>query len=171
MQKLLSLRFTPLYVLLIVAVNYGFSALPLVRLPDGTMDGTMWPPVSLVVGFIFVVRDFAQREIGHRVLFAMLIGAALSYVMADAVVAVASTAAFLVSEIADWLVYSLTKRPLSQRIIYSSLLSAPLDSAVFLFGIGQFSIAAVVIMTASKMVGAFIVWWLMRRREATGSLS
>lgn len=166
MQRLLSTRFTLMYIALIVAVNYGFSVVPLVKLPDGTM----WPPLSLVVGFIFVVRDFAQREIGHRVLLAMLIGAALSYVMADPYVAVASAAAFLVSELADWLIYSLTKRPLSQRIIYSSLLSAPLDSAVFLFGIGHFSIAGVVTMTASKLVGAFIVWWMVRKREATGGL-
>ena len=166
MQSLLSHRFTLLYVALIVTVNYGFSVVPLVKLPDGTM----WPPLSLVVGFIFVVRDFAQREIGHKVLLAMLVGAALSYVMADPYVAVASAAAFLVSEVADWLVYSLTKRPLSQRIIYSSLLSAPLDSAVFLFGIGHFSIAGVLTMTASKLVGAFIVWWMVRKREATGGL-
>lgn len=166
MQSLLSTRFTLLYIALIVAVNYGFSVVPLVKLPDGTM----WPPLSLVVGFIFVVRDFAQREVGHKVLLAMLVGAALSYVMADPYVAIASTAAFLVSEVADWLIYSLTKRPLRQRIIYSSLLSAPLDSAVFLFGIGHFSIAAVLTMTASKLVGALIVWWMIRKREATGSL-
>lgn len=166
MQSLLSHRFTLLYIALIVAVNYGFSVAPLVKLPDGTM----WPPLSLVVGFIFVLRDFAQREVGHKVLLAMLIGAALSYVMADPYVAVASAAAFLVSELADWLIYSLTKRPLSQRIIYSSLLSAPLDSAVFLFGIGHFSIAGVVTMTASKLVGAVIVWWMIRKREATGGL-
>ncbi|MFN4283752.1 MAG: VUT family protein [Alphaproteobacteria bacterium] len=166
MSKLLSLRFTALYVALIVLVNYGFSVVPLVKLPDGTM----WPPMSLIVGFIFVVRDFAQREIGHRVLIAMLIGAALSYVMADPYVAVASAAAFLVSEAADWLIYSLTKRPFSQRILYSSLLSTPLDSAVFLFGIGHFSIAGVVTMTISKLAGAFVVWWLIRRRETAGGL-
>jgi uncharacterized PurR-regulated membrane protein YhhQ (DUF165 family) len=166
MQSLLSYRFTLIYIALIVAVNYGFSVVPLVKLPDGTM----WPPMSLVVGFIFVVRDFAQREIGHKVLLAMLVGAGLSYVMADPYVAVASAAAFLVSEVADWLIYSLTKRPLNQRIIYSSLLSTPLDSAVFLFGIGHFSTAGVVTMTASKLVGAFIVWWMIRKREMTGGL-
>ena len=166
MKTLLSFRFTLLYVALIVAVNYGFSVVPLVKLPDGTM----WPPMSLVVGFIFVVRDFAQREIGHKVLLAMLVGAALSYVMADPYVAIASAAAFLVSELADWLVYSLTKRPLSQRIIYSSLLSAPLDSAVFLFAIQHFSIVGVITMTASKLVGAAIVWWMIRKRENTNGL-
>jgi uncharacterized PurR-regulated membrane protein YhhQ (DUF165 family) len=156
-------RSTLLYVALIVSVNYGFTALPLVKLPDGTL----WPPMSLAVGFIFVVRDFAQREIGHKVLLAMLTGAALSYGMAAPYVAVASAAAFLVSELMDWLIYSLTRRPLSQRILYSSLLATPLDSAVFLYGIGAFSWLGVITMTASKLVGAVIVWWLLRRRETS----
>ena len=155
-------RFTLLYIALIVLVNWGFTVVPLIKLADGTL----WPPLSLVVGFIFVVRDFAQREIGHRVLLAMLVGAVLSYIMANPFVAVASAAAFAVSELADWLVYSVTKRPLSQRILLSSLLGTPIDSAVFLGGIGLLSPAGVAVMTASKMAGALVVWWLIRRREA-----
>lgn len=161
MSLIAAYKSTLLYIALIVAVNYGFSAVPLVKLPDGTL----WPPMSLVVGFIFVLRDFAQREIGHKVLLAMLTGAALSYVMASPYVAIASAAAFLVSELVDWLIYSVTKRPLSQRILYSSLLATPLDSAVFLFGIGAFSWVGLLAMTVSKLIGAAIVWWLIRRRE------
>jgi uncharacterized PurR-regulated membrane protein YhhQ (DUF165 family) len=156
------LHATALYIALIVAVNYGFTVVPLVKLPDGTM----WPPMSLVVGFIFVVRDFAQREIGHKVLLAMLAGAALSYVMASPFVAAASVAAFLVSELADWAVYSFTRRPLAQRVLLSSAIGTPLDSAVFLALIGHFSVAGMATMTASKMLGALAVWWLLRRREA-----
>ncbi len=157
-------RFAFIYVALIVVVNYGFTVVPLVPLPDGTM----WPPMSLAVGFIFVVRDFAQREIGHKVLLAMLVGATLSYFMASPFVAVASVAAFLVSELADWAVYTVTNKPLSQRIFYSSLIGTPIDSAVFLYLIGHFSIAGVIAMTASKMLGALVVWWMIRRREAQG---
>ncbi|MDP6785585.1 MAG: VUT family protein [Alphaproteobacteria bacterium] len=158
----MGLKFTVLYIALIVAVNYAFTQVP----PITLADGTVWPPVSLVVGFVFVVRDFAQREIGHRVLLAMLIGAVLSYFMADPFVAVASAAAFAVSELADWAVYSFTKRPLSQRILYSSALGAPIDSGVFLAGIGLFSATGVAAMTLSKMAGAVLVWWIVRRREA-----
>ncbi|MCP5366253.1 MAG: VUT family protein [Hyphomicrobiales bacterium] len=154
-------RFTALYIVLIVAVNYGFTVVPLVALPDGTL----WPPMSLAVGFIFVVRDFAQREIGHRVLLAMLAGVAISYFMANPHVAAASAAAFLVSELVDWAVYTYTRRPLSQRILFSSLLGAPVDSAVFLAGIGLLGPVAVAAMTVSKLVGAFCVWWMVRRRE------
>ena len=157
------LKYTILYMALIVLVNYAFTVVPVVALPDGTR----WPPISLAVGFVFVVRDFAQREIGHRVLLAMLAGAALSYALAGAEVAIASAAAFLISELADWAVYSFTRRPLSGRILYSSLVGTPIDSAVFLGGIGLLSGAGLVAMTASKMVGALLVWWLIRRREAT----
>jgi uncharacterized PurR-regulated membrane protein YhhQ (DUF165 family) len=164
MDLLTRYRSTLVYIALIVAVNWGFTVVPLVKMPGGEM----WPPMSLVVGFIFVVRDFAQREIGHRVLIAMLIGAALSYVMASPFVALASAAAFLVSELADWLVYTVTKRPLSQRILFSSVIGTPIDSVVFLYGIGHLTVSGVAAMTASKLIGALIVWWMIRRREAEG---
>lgn len=154
-------RYTIIYIALIVAVNWLFTVVPLVDLPGGEK----WPPASLIVGLIFVARDFAQREIGHRVIFAMLIAGGISYVMADPFVALASVTAFLISEFADWAVYTFTGRPFSQRILLSSIIGTPLDSAVFLLMIGHFSLIGVVAMTLSKMVGAVVVWWLVRRRE------
>ena len=153
-------RFTILYIALIVVVNYLFAVIPPIELPGGTF----WPPVSLLVGFIFVVRDFSQREIGQYVLGAMLVGAGISAVM-NLEIALASATAFLISELVDWLVYTFTKRPLSERILYSSLLSTPVDSVVFLGMIGFLSPVAVVIQALSKILGALIVWWGVRRRE------
>ncbi len=152
---------TLLYVFLIVLVNYAFTKVPLVALPDGTL----WPPVSLLVGFVFVARDYAQRDIGHWVIGAMLAGVAISYFMAGPQVALASAAAFLISEFVDWAVYSFTRRPLSQRILLSSALATPIDSVVFLGLIGALSPVGAVAMTVSKLIGAGIVWWLVRRRE------
>lgn len=152
--------YTALYIGLIVLVNWLFTVVPLVDLPGGDK----WPPVSLVVGFIFVARDFAQREIGHRVIIAMLAAGALSYWMADPYVAAASVAAFLLSEFADWAVYSFTGRPFAQRVLLSSVVSTPVDSAVFLAMIGQLSAAGVATMTASKMLGALAVWLMIRNR-------
>ncbi len=153
--------YSVLYIVLIVLVNFAFVRIEPIMLPGGTI----WPPVALLVGFVFVVRDFAQREIGHYVLLAMLVGVGLSYFMANPEVARASAVAFLISEIADWAVYSFTGRPLSQRIFYSSLLGTPVDTVIFLTMIGFFSVAGAVAMTASKLLGAIIVWWLVRRRE------
>ena len=158
-------RYTIVYIALIVAVNYGFTVTPLVALPGGEK----WPPISLLVGFIFVARDFAQREIGHRVIIAMLAAGALSYIMADPFVAAASVAAFLFSEFADWAVYSFTGRSFADRVLLSSAVGTPFDSVVFLGIIGQLSMAGVLAMTASKMLGALAVWWLIRRQNASGA--
>ena len=46
------LKYSILYIFLIVAVNYGFTVTPLLPLPGGEM----WPPMSLVVGFVFVAK-------------------------------------------------------------------------------------------------------------------
>lgn len=167
MNMFMKLRFTALYILLIVAVNYGFSVVPPIEL----FAGELWPPMSLVVGFVFIVRDFAQREIGHRILFAMAIGVGLSYVMADPYVAMWSAIAFMVSELADWAVYTWTKRPMSERVIYSSIISAPVDSAVFLIGLGFATPIGIALMSASKLLGAIAVWWLIRRREQQGTFA
>ena len=151
-------NFTAFYIILIVLVNWGFTVVPLIPIL-----GEMFPPMSLAVGLIFVLRDFAQREIGHKVIGAMLIGGLLSYFMAVPFVAIASVTAFLISESADWAVYTWTKKPFAQRILISSIVSTPIDSAVFLAMIGHFSILAVVLMTISKMIGALIVWKIVHK--------
>ena len=45
----------------------------------------------------------------------------------------AGCVAFLISETADWAVYTFSGRPLSQRILISSCISAPIDQALFLY--------------------------------------
>ena len=158
---------TGIYIALIVAVNWAFSVVDPVILPNGAA----WPPVSLIVGFIFVSRDFAQREIGHWVIIAMLAGGAISYFMASPQIAMASVAAFLVAEFIDWAVYTFTGRTLSQRILLSSIVATPVDSAVFLYMAGFGSPFAVLIQTLSKLAGAVIVWWIVRQREKTEAAS
>ncbi|WP_291440257.1 VUT family protein [Desulfovibrio sp.] len=149
------------YIALIVGVNYAFAVTPLVELPNGEM----WPPLSLVVGFIFVVRDYAQRRVGHKVLWAMLVGCVVSWYMATPQLALASAAAFAIGELGDWALYTFTNRPFSQRILISSLVGAPLDSIVFLLIIGLATPWSIITMSASKLLGALLVFWLVRRRE------
>jgi uncharacterized PurR-regulated membrane protein YhhQ (DUF165 family) len=162
-----ALFWSALYIGLIVLVNWLFTVVP----PISMGGGEVWPPVALVVGFIFIARDFAQRVIGHWVLVAMLIAAILSYFLADPFVAIASVSAFAVSELIDWMVYSYTKRPFAQRILLSSLLATPVDTIVFLGIMGWLSAPSVLAMTASKMVGALIVWYLVRNRMEAASLA
>lgn len=149
------------YVALIAGINWAFAIIPPITLPGGEV----WSPVALIVGFVFVVRDFAQRKIGHRILWAMVAGIALSWWMASPELAMASASAFAIGELADWALYTFTRKPFSQRILISSLFGAPLDSLVFLTLIGLASPLGVLIMSLSKLVGALIVFFLVRRRE------
>jgi uncharacterized PurR-regulated membrane protein YhhQ (DUF165 family) len=149
------------YVAAIVLVNWLFAALPMVETPLGA-----WPPASLIVGFVLILRDMAQREVGHYVLIAMLAAGVITYVMVDPFIAVASVSAFLVSETADWIVYTVTKRPLRDRILASSAVSSPLDSVVFLGLIGFLSPASFILQTLSKFAGALVIWGILRHRAS-----
>ena len=115
-----------LYVVAIVAVNWMFTAIA----PWSTPLGDLYL-ANVVVGFIFVLRDYAQREVGHYILFATAAAGVLTWFMVDPVIAVASITAFILSETADWGVYSFLRRPLSQRILISAMIAVPLDTLAF----------------------------------------
>ena len=145
------------YIAAIVAVNYGFS----VTQPFNVF-GVFLPPMTFLVGAIFVIRDYAQQANNTMIWPAMLVGCTISWWMASPDVAIASAVAFILSEALDWLVFTVTKRPLRDRILWSSAVATPLDSVVFLLMIGHFSIWAVVVMTISKMLASAFTWAALR---------
>ncbi len=159
-------KYSTLYMLLIPLVNWMFSWAPLLPLPDGGV----WTPFTIFAGLVLVFRDFAQREIGHYVGILLLIGALLSYFLAAPAIAIVSGIAFMVSEGIDWIVYNITKRPFNQRIFISCLASAPVDSLIFLYGAdmvvpGVFSKWSLLASICSKLVGAAIVAYLVKKRS------
>jgi len=160
MENVKRFKYSIAYVVSIVLVNIGF-----VYVTPVPLLGEMFPPMSLLVGVIFILRDFAQREIGHKVLGAMAIGAVLSYLMADPFVAIASLVAFIISELADWAVYTFTKKPLGQRILISSAVGTPIDSAVFLWMLGFFTPVGCLLMIVAKMLSALLIWWRIKNED------
>jgi uncharacterized PurR-regulated membrane protein YhhQ (DUF165 family) len=150
-----------LYILTIYLVNLGFTHVPLVDLGFG-----LFSPMAIVVGAIFVIRDYAQRAVGHWVLAGMAIGCLLSYYLADPVVAVASVASFAVSELADWLMYTATKKPFYKRVLYSSIVSAPVDTGLFLFLIDLTSPVTFIMMVVCKLLVAIGIWWYGQNKES-----
>lgn len=163
MHRLTQVIWTIAYIAAVVAINCLFVVVPMVPI-----WGTMFPPVMLVVGFVFVFRDFAQREVGHWVVIAMLVAGGISYEMSEPVIALASVTAFLISEAIDWAVFTLTRKPLSERIAYSSAVAVPVDSFVFLQMVGIFDWKVMVLVTAAKMLGALVFWAWLKRRERIG---
>jgi hypothetical protein len=150
---------TAAYIGAVIFINWLFVVVPMVP-----VLGTMFPPVMLVVGFVFVFRDFAQREVGHWVILAMIAAGGISYFMSAPVVAMASLSAFLVSEALDWCVYTFTRKPLAQRVLYSSALSVPVDTFVFLNLVGIFDWTGFLLVVLAKMVGALVFWSILRNR-------
>jgi len=143
------------YVASIVLVNMLFSVVPMIQSPIGMVS-----PVAVLVGSIFVLRDYAQRQSGHYILLAMVIGVIISYIMADPYVAMASALAFAASELIDYIVYSVTKKPFYQRVAYSSFVSAPTDTLIFLLVISAFTPGTFFLMVAAKLIAAAVIWKL-----------
>lgn len=162
-------RWTALYVGLMPVINWAFAGISTIPIPED-FGGGSWHPFTVITGLVLVVRDFAQREIKHWIFGAMLIGLALSTLTAWPVIVVASGAAFLISETADWAVYTFSKRPLSQRIMISSTISAPIDQLLFIYLAslvvpGIFAWGSIVTGIISKLVGAYFVSRVVAAQE------
>jgi uncharacterized PurR-regulated membrane protein YhhQ (DUF165 family) len=97
--------------------------------------GLMAPSGVLTVGAALVLRDVVQRCLGLRWgLAAIGLGTALSVAVAPAALVVASGAAFSLSELADFAVYTpLQRRRLVTAVIASSVAGLVIDSVVFLW--------------------------------------
>lgn len=85
-------------------------------------------------GLAFLARDTVQDTAGRwGVTAAIAIGAVISWVMSTPVLAIASTAAFLISEFADMAVYTpLRTRGWVRAVAASNAVGAVLDTVVFL---------------------------------------
>lgn len=96
--------------------------------------GVMAPSGVLLVGAALVLRDIVQRLLGASwSLVAIALGAGLSLWLAPQALVVASGAAFLLSELADFAVYTpLQRRRLLLAVVLSSAVGLVVDSVVFL---------------------------------------
>lgn len=160
------IKYTLVYVLLIPFINWSFTWAPMWEL----LPGWAFNPVTIVTGLVLVVRDFAQREIGHEVLIAMAIALGLTFATSGGELALASGAAFAISELVDWMMFTFTKYRLSTRVLLSSAIAAPIDTTAFLFGASfirdaQFTLPNITMSIVGKMAGALVIWWLIRQRE------
>jgi queuosine precursor transporter len=101
--------------------------------PDG--HPLMAPSGVLMIGLALVLRDMVQRRLGRGVALAAIVaGAALSGAVAPPQLVFASAAAFLLSELADFAVYTpLQSRGLILAVLASSVVGLIADSLLFLW--------------------------------------
>jgi hypothetical protein len=140
--------------------------------PWGPHGVLMAPSGVVMVGLALVLRDLVQRRLGRRVgLLAIVAGAALSGAIAPPQLVIASTAAFFLSELADFAVYTpLAARGLVLAVLASSVVGLIADSVLFLwlaFGSLEFLIGQIVGKTWMVLLALPFVHWIRRRETAS----
>jgi uncharacterized PurR-regulated membrane protein YhhQ (DUF165 family) len=135
----------------------------------------MAPSGVLMIGVALVLRDMLQRRLGKSwSLAAIALGTILSGAIAPPTLVLASAAAFLISELADFAVYTpLQRRRLVFAVFASGAVGATVDSVAFLylaFGSLEF-LAGQIIGKALMVVASLPVIALLRWRDDRVGLS
>ena len=170
--------FLVLFALTIPLANWLIGNVGTKCVPNGpclipVAPGLLAPSGVTMIGIALVLRDLVQRRLGVGVAVgAILAGAALSALIAPPALVVASGVAFLLSELADFAVYTpLARRRMMAAVVASSLVGLVVDSIVFLwlaFGSLEFLAGQVVGKAWMVLASVPLVLWLKRRDERTG---
>lgn len=150
-MKLKTLTTAGLFLGCILAANYVTTRYGMIPVGFGLVAtaGTYF------AGMTFILRDALQDAAGKRwTLAAIAAGTALSFLVSDPFIALASAVAFVLSEVADLAVYTpLRKRGYIRAAIASNIVGAIVDTIAFLW-IAGFPILDAI---AGQMVGKLAV--------------
>lgn len=135
----MKLTLTAAFAATVIGANWALSTFGIINIGFGLAA----PAGVLFAGLAFGLRDALHEAGGSRwVLAAILTGAIISLIIEDAVkipggivaIAIASAAAFTLSELLDWAVYTpLREESWVVAVAASNVMGALLDSAVFLW--------------------------------------
>ena len=170
--------FLVLFCLTIPMANWMIGHVGTVCVPNGpcllpVAPHVMAPSGVLMIGIALVLRDLVQRRLGVEFgIAAIVAGAAISAGLAPPSLVLASAAAFLLSEFADFAVYTpLARRRLVLAVLASSTLGLVVDSIVFLwlaFGSLEFLPGQIVGKLWMVLLAIPFVAYLRRRDERLG---
>jgi uncharacterized PurR-regulated membrane protein YhhQ (DUF165 family) len=170
--------FLVLFCLTMPAANWMIGHIGTVCLASGpclipVAPGLMAPSGVLMIGAALVLRDLVQRRLGVEFgIGAIVAGAAISAGLAPPSLVIASATAFLISEFADFSVYTpLGRRRLVLAVVASSLIGLAVDSVVFLwlaFGSLDFLLGQIVGKLWMVLLAIPLVAYLRRRDERLG---
>jgi len=153
--------------------NFGTACVPRGPCLVPVAPGLMAPSGVTMIGFALVLRDLVQRRLGIGVAGgAILAGSAISASLAPPALVFASATAFLLSELADFAVYTpIARSRLVAAVVASGLCGLVVDSVVFLwlaFGTLDFLLGQVVGKAWMVLLSIPFVTWLRRRDERLG---
>jgi uncharacterized PurR-regulated membrane protein YhhQ (DUF165 family) len=135
--------------------------------------GLLAPSGVVMIGIALVLRDLVQRRLGAEFgLAAIVVGTAISALVAPRSLVIASAMAFFISELADFAVYTpLARRRLVFAVVASSLIGIVLDSLIFLwlaFGSLDFLFGQIVGKAWMVLLSIPFIVYLRRRDERLG---
>lgn len=172
------LLFLAAYIACIPIANWLIQHVGTICPPDGpclipVAPGLMAPSGVLMAGLALVLRDLVQRRLGVAYgLVAIGAGTAISAGLAPAPLVVASAVAFLLSELADFAVYTpLQKRGLVLAVAASSFVGLVADSLLFLwlaFGSLEFLTGQIVGKAVMVVLTLPAIDWLRNRDVRLG---
>ena len=170
--------FLVLFCLTIPAANWMIGHVGTACMPNGpcvlpVAPGLMAPSGVLMIGAALVLRDLVQRRLGVEFgIAAIVAGAALSAGLAPPSLVIASASAFLLSELADFAVYTpLARRRLVLAVVASGLVGLVVDSLIFLylaFGSLDFLAGQIVGKAWMVLLSVPLVAYLRRRDMKLG---
>lgn len=170
--------FLAAFILTIPLANWMIGHVGTVCEADGiclvpVAPGLKAPSGVLMIGIALVLRDLVQRRLGIEFgVAAIVAGAAISVVVAPPTLVFASAVAFLLSETADFAIYTpLARRRLVLAVVLSSMAGLVVDSIVFLwlaFGSLEFLEGQVVGKMWMVLLSIPLVAWLRRRDQRLG---
>jgi len=175
------LVFLVLFCLTIPAANWLIGHAGTQCMPNGpcvipVAPGLLAPSGVLMVGAALVLRDLVQRRFGAGIgICAILMGAALSGLLAAPALVVASATAFLISETADFAVYTpLARKHFVAAVVVSGFFGLVVDSVVFLwlaFGSLEFLEGQIAGKAWMIVLSIPLIMWLRRRDERLGLIA
>ena len=166
------------FVACVPAANWLIENVGVTCIPKGPCIIPVAPHIDapsgvLMIGLAFVLRDLVQRRLGLSwSAAAILIGTVLSATFAPASLVIASASAFLLSELADLVVYTpLQRRGLVRAVLLSSTAGLVVDSVIFLwlaFGRLDFLAGQIIGKAWMVLLAMPIVVWLRNRDRRAG---
>lgn len=172
MLKTIGLGLAALLVASVVLANYLTSEYGFISVGFG-LSATAG---TLAAGLVLGLRDLVHDLLGRSAMFAIIaLGAAVSYLISEPAIAIASGVAFTVAELCDYLVYvplrqraAIGDRRWSVAVASSNIVGAIIDTVVFLsiaFGMSTVTATAVGGQLVGKTwatIGLLVTVWAIR---------
>ncbi len=149
--------------------NVGTTCVPNGPCLIPVAPGLMAPSGVLMIGAALALRDVVREQLGRTWSLGLVCGGfVVSFLVAPPALALASAAAFWLSELLDFAVYEKLRRSgRAFAVLASGAAGAVLDSVVFSFiAFGDVKWALGLILAKTYASLALAAWIALRRREA-----